>query len=100
MFGAALVEGHGDVPLVLKASPDLALAQEWATGAAMAARLRERLSRVGLPGDRTTDSVTWSLQMVLPGRVPRTFTVGHAEQLIALAAATTSTQVRAGAGTS
>ena len=86
MFGAALVEGHGDEPLVLKASSDLTLATEWATGAAMAARLRER----GYPASNyvetgTTGSLTWSLQTVLPGRVPRTFTVGHAEQLIALA---------------
>ena len=86
MFGAALVEGRGDEPLVLKASPDLTLAQEWATGAAMAARLRER----GYPASNyletgTTGEVTWSLQAVLPGRVPRMFTVGHAEQLIALA---------------
>ena len=82
MFGAALVEGRGDEPLVLKASLDLALAQEWATGAAMAARLRER----GYPASNyletgTTGDVTWSLQAVLPGRVPRTFTVGHADQL-------------------
>ena len=86
MFGAALVEGRGDEPLVLKASSDLTLAQEWATGAAMAARLRER----GYPASDyletgTTGDVTWSLQVVLPGRVPSTFTVGHAEQLIALA---------------
>ena len=82
MFGAALVEGRGDEPLVLKASSDLTLAQEWATGAAMATRLRER----GYPASNyletgTTGDVTWSLQVVLPGRVPRTFTVGHAEQL-------------------
>ena len=86
MFGAALVEGRGDEPLVLKASLDLALAQEWAIGAAMAARLRER----GYPASDyletgTTRDVTWSLQAVLPGRVPRTFHVDHAEQLIALA---------------
>ncbi len=86
MFGAALVEGRGDEPLVLKASSDLTLAEEWATGAAMAARLRER----GYPASNyletgTTGNVTWSLQAVLPGRVPPLFTVGHAEQLIALA---------------
>ena len=86
MFGAALVEGRGDEPLVLKASSDLTLAEEWATGAAMAARLRER----GYPASNyletgTTGNVTWSLQAVLPGRVPHMFTVGHAEQLIALA---------------
>ena len=86
MFGAALVEGRGDEPLVLKASLDLRLAQEWATGAAMAARLRER----GYPASNyretgTTDDVTWSLQAVLPGRVPSMFTFGHAEQLVALA---------------
>ena len=86
MFGAALVEGRGDEPLVLKASWDLTLATEWATGAAMAARLRER----GYPASNyletgTTGNVTWSLQAVLPGRVPAVFTAGHAEQLIALA---------------
>ena len=86
MFGAALVEGRGDEPLVLKASLDLTLAQEWATGAAMAARLREG----GYPASNyletgTTGDVTWSLQAVLPGRVPSMFTVGHAEQLVALA---------------
>lgn len=85
-FGAALVEGRGDEPLVLKASSDLTLAKEWATGAVMAARLRAR----GYPASNyletgTTDRVTWSLQAVLPGRVPSMFTVGHAEQLIALA---------------
>ncbi len=86
MYGAALVEGRGDGQLVLKASADLTLAEEWATGAAMAARLRER----GYPASNyletgTTGNVTWSLQAVLPGRVPPMFTVGHAEQLIALA---------------
>ena len=29
----------------------------------------------------TTRDVTWSLQLVLQGRVRRTFNVGHAEQL-------------------
>ena len=86
MFGAALVEGRGNEPLVLKASMDLALAPEWATGAAMAARLRDQ----GYPASAytetgTTEQVTWSLQTVLPGTVPLMFTVGHAEQLIALA---------------
>jgi hypothetical protein len=86
MFGAALVEGHVDEPLVLKASSDLTLADEWAIGASMAARLREH----GYPASNyvetgTTGSVTWSLQTVLPGRVPLMLTVGHAEQLIALA---------------
>jgi aminoglycoside phosphotransferase (APT) family kinase protein len=86
MFGAVLVEGRGDEPLVLKASLELTLAKEWATGAAMAARLRER----GYPASNyletgTTGDVTWSLQTVLPGRVPSMFTVGHAEQLVALA---------------
>ena len=33
----------------------------------------------------TTGDVTWSLQAVLTGHVPRTFTVGHADQLVALA---------------
>ena len=86
MFGAALVEGRGDEPVVLKASLDLTLAQGWATGAAMAARLREG----GYPASNyletgTTGDVTWSLQAVLPGRVPSMLTVGHAEQLVALA---------------
>jgi hypothetical protein len=86
MFGAALVEGRGDEPLVLKASSDLTHAGEWATGASMAARLREH----GYPASNyletgTTGRVIWSLQTVLPGRVPLMFTVGHAEQLIALA---------------
>lgn len=86
MFGAALVEGRGGEPLVLKASLDLTLAHEWATGAAMAARLRER----GDPASNyletgATGDVTWSLQAVLPGRVPSVFTVGYAEQLVALA---------------
>ena len=86
MFGAALVEGRGDDPLVLKASCDLTLGEEWALGAAMAARMRERqypasnFLETGTSGD-----VTWSLQAVLPGRVPSMFTVGHAEQLVALA---------------
>jgi aminoglycoside phosphotransferase (APT) family kinase protein len=52
----------------------------------MAARLREH----GYPASSyletgTTGIVTWSLQAVLPGSVPSMFTVGHAEQLIALA---------------
>ena len=86
MFGAALVEGRGAADLVLKASTDLQLASEWATGAAMAARLRER----GYPASQyvetgATGAVVWSLQTVLPGRVPQMFTVGHAEQLLALA---------------
>ena len=52
----------------------------------MAARLRERgyhasnYLETGITGD-----VTWSLQAVLPGRVPSMLTVGHAEQLVALA---------------
>jgi hypothetical protein len=86
MFGAALVEGHGDGALILKASANLALAEEWATGAAMAARLRED----GYPASSyvetgTTGDVTWSLQEVLAGDVPSMFTTGQAEQLIALA---------------
>jgi thiamine kinase-like enzyme len=86
MFGAALVEGRGDEPLVLKASSDLTLAEGWATGAATAARLREH----GYPASNyvetgTTGNVTWSLQRVLPGRVPLMFTVEYADQLIALA---------------
>jgi aminoglycoside phosphotransferase (APT) family kinase protein len=86
MFGAALVEGRGDEPLVLKASTDVALAPEWATGAAMAARLRA----LGYPaptyrGTGTTEQVTWTLQTVLPGRVPQMFTADHAAQLVGLA---------------
>jgi Phosphotransferase enzyme family len=86
MFGAALVENREGTPLVLKASTDLTLAPEWATGAAVAGRLREH----GYPASQyfeigTTDAVLWSLQHVLPGRVPPVFTVGHAEQLLALA---------------
>jgi hypothetical protein len=86
MFGAALVEGRGDDPCVLKASSDLTLAKDWATGAVMAATLRE----CGYPASNyletgTTSSVTWSLQAVLPGAVPQTLTVGQAEELIALA---------------
>jgi hypothetical protein len=80
------VEGRGDEPLVLKASQDLTLADEWATGARMAARLRG----LGYPASDyvetgTTGTVTWSLQAVLPGCVPQLFTAGLAEQLIALA---------------
>ena len=71
MFGAALVEGHGDEPLVLKASSDLTLAEEWATGASMAARLREHeYPASNYVETGTTGRVTWSLQTVLPGRVP------------------------------
>jgi Phosphotransferase enzyme family len=86
MYGAALVEGRGDDALILKASLDVTLAEEWATGAAMAARVREQ----GYPASDyletgTTGIVTWSLQAVLPGSVPSMFTVGQAEQLIALA---------------
>jgi hypothetical protein len=86
MFGAALVEGRGDEPLILKASTDASLATEWETGAAMAARLRED----GYPSSTyvetgTTGDLTWSLQTVLPGTVPTMFTVGHAEQMVALA---------------
>jgi len=86
MFGAALVEGRGDAPLVLKASADLTLAPVWSTGAAMAERLRED----GYPASRyvelgTSDRVTWSLQAVLPGRVPLMFTAAHAAALVALA---------------
>ena len=86
MFGAALVERRGGTVLVLKASTDLELAPEWATGAAMAARLREH----GYPasqyvGTGTSGAVVWSLQTVLPGRVPTMFTVDIAEQLLALA---------------
>jgi aminoglycoside phosphotransferase (APT) family kinase protein len=86
MFGAALVEGRGSTLAVLKASTDLTLAPAWATGAAMATRLRE----CGYPASNyletgTTETVTWSLQAVLPGHVPAVFSVGHAEQLVALA---------------
>ena len=86
MFGAALVEHRDGTLLVLKASTDLTLAPEWVTGAAMAARLRAR----GYPASQyvetgATGAVVWSLQTVLPGRVPLVFTVGHAEQLLALA---------------
>ena len=86
MFGAALVERRDGTVLVLKASTHLELAPEWATGAAMAARLRD----TGYPASHyletgTTEAVIWSLQTVLPGRVPLMFTAGHAEQLVALA---------------
>ena len=86
MFGAALVEGRGESPLVLKASTDLTLAPEWAMGATTAARLRED----GYPASDyvetgATDAIVWSLQAVLPGHVPPMFTVGHAEQLVGLA---------------
>ena len=86
LFGAALVEARDGSHLVLKASTELKLAPEWTTGAATAALLRER----GYPASQyleigTGDTVIWSLQTVLPGSVPSTFTVGHAEQLLALA---------------
>jgi aminoglycoside phosphotransferase len=85
MFGAALVEGRGDDRLVLKASRDVALAPEWATGAAMAARLREH----GYPASDyvetgADETVAWSLQTLLPGHVPLMFTAAQAEQLVAL----------------
>jgi hypothetical protein len=87
MFGAALVDGR-EVPLVLKASADTALATEWETGASMARLLRER----GYPAPQyvetgTNSEVTWCLQTVLPGEVPPLFTADLAEQLVALARA-------------
>jgi len=86
LFGAALVAGRGDEPLVLKASANLVLAPEWAIGATMAERVRE----YGYPASKyvetgTAESVTWSLQALLPGRVPLMFTTAHAPQLVALA---------------
>jgi hypothetical protein len=65
---------------------DLELAPESATGAAMAARLRE----LDYPASHyleagTADTVIWPLQEVLPGGVPLRFSVGHAEQLLELA---------------
>lgn len=85
VFGAVLARRADGELLVLKASEDLALAPEWATGAATAMRMRER----GHPAPRyfgtgREDGVVWSLQEVLPGHVPEVLTADLARQLLAL----------------
>ena len=88
VFGAVLVQRADSEQLVLKASDDISLASEWATGAAMATRLRAR----GYPapvyaGTGCDDDVAWSLQHVLAGEVPSLLSEACALQLIALAQA-------------
>jgi aminoglycoside phosphotransferase (APT) family kinase protein len=86
VFGAALVRDEQGQDLVLKAQPRPELEPTWATGAAMAARLRAdgypspRYEAVG----RTTHAV-WSLQEHLPGTVPERLTAQVAAQLVGLA---------------
>jgi aminoglycoside phosphotransferase (APT) family kinase protein len=86
MFGAVLVERPDGHPLVLKASHDVELVDEWITGASMA----ELLRREGYPAatyvDVGTDAgVAWTLQEVLSGVVPEVLTESLAHQLVALA---------------
>jgi aminoglycoside phosphotransferase (APT) family kinase protein len=88
LFGAVLVEGRGDVPLVLKATDDVALLPTWEIGAAMAERLRSR----SYPAPHyvefaVVDECAYSLQEVLPGEVPLEFTASYADQLVELARA-------------
>ena len=89
MFGAVLVEGRGGQPLVLKASEQVDLEDTWSTGAAVASTLRAR----GYPAARryveigAGSGVVWSLQEVLPGRVPAQLTEDLAEQLVTFARA-------------
>ena len=88
VFGAVLVQRADSEQLVLTASDDISLASEWATGAAMATRLRAR----GYPapvyaGTGCDDDVAWSLQHVLAGEVPALLSEACALQLIGLAQA-------------
>jgi aminoglycoside phosphotransferase (APT) family kinase protein len=86
VFGAVRVQRPDGEQLVLKASEQVDLVSEWRTGAAMAALVRARgypaASYVEVGGD---DKLVWSLQEILPGRVPETLTEAYADQLISLA---------------
>jgi aminoglycoside phosphotransferase (APT) family kinase protein len=86
VFGAALVRDAQDQELVLKAQPRPELEPVWATGAAMAARLRAD----GYPSPRyeavgRTATAVWSLQERLPGTVVDRLTAPIAGQLVGLA---------------
>ena len=86
LFGAVLVTGSKLERLVLKVLPQVELASVWATGAAMATRLRE----AGYPAPRyvgtgTMGDTVWSLQECLAGEVPRRLGSDHARQLVGLA---------------
>ena len=86
LFGAVLVTDSNLERLVLKVLPQVALASVWATGAAMATRLRE----AGYPAPRyvgtgTLGDTVWSLQEYLAGEVPRRLGSDHARQLVGLA---------------
>ncbi len=84
-FGATLVATPDGAELVLKVSADVDLADVWATGAAMAERLRS----TGYPASRyqgtgQVGDAVWSLQDVLPGTVPRRMDADLAAQLVDL----------------
>ena len=85
-FGAALVVDGDGRELVLKAIPSPDWAHRFAEGAELANRLRER----GYPAPRyvgtgSTEVASWSLQELLPGRVPDMMTMPHARRLVELA---------------
>ena len=86
VFGAALVRDAQGQDLVLKAQPRPELEPTWATGAAMAARLRAD----GYPSPRyeavgRTAHAAWSLQEHLPGTVADRLAAPIATQLVGLA---------------
>ncbi len=86
VFGAALVRDAQGQDLVLKAQPRPELEPTWATGAAMAARLRAD----GYPSPRyeavgRTAHAVWSLQEHLPGNVAERLTPPLAARLVGLA---------------
>ena len=85
-FGAALVVDADQRELVLKAIPSPEWAPRFAQGAELAHRLRQR----GYPASRyvrtgSTGQASWSLQELLPGRVPDVMTMPHARRLVELA---------------
>lgn len=85
-FGAVLVVDGDGRELVMKALPTPDWASRFARGAELAQRLRER----GYPasnyvGIGSTRIASWSLQEVLPGRVPDSMTIAHARRLVDLA---------------
>jgi hypothetical protein len=85
-FGAVLVATADGQKQVLKTATDLTLEPVWATGADMAARLREQ----GYPNPRVvgvgaTPNAVWSLQEYLAGDVVHRLSPRQAAQLLALA---------------
>lgn len=84
-FGATLVSRAGS-QLVLKVLPSAGMLAAVTRGSGLANRLRS----AGYPapeyvGVGTFEDSTWTLQRLLPGRIPKVMTGAHAEALLALA---------------